>query len=284
MVDEGGAVLVEIAEFTMIRVRDKSLLGGANGPSAPASPAAGGPSRPQPTANSILAIGLRDGIRTAEGAEALERILLWGTGPQVVVSPQSLAALIRQLRAPVESAPPAAAPVPSKDVTPLESALSEHEAIREAAAAVHGDHLLAYVVYDPLHTLTVSELRRHLRGVVPEELVPQTIIELDALPRTAAGALDRGALPNPFGAEEAVIVPRTAMERTIGDLWQELLGVAQVGVHDNFFDIGGHSLLSVRFISRLDKKAGVRLQHEHVVVNTLEQLASKCDRMVADRK
>jgi len=284
IMDAQGSVVVDIREFTMIRVRDKALLSGGGTPTSPGPKAVGAPSRPQPTANSILSVGLRDGIRTAEGADALERILASGTGPQVVVSPQNLAALIAQLRGPAEAAPAAEAAAPSKDVAPLESALAAHDAVREAAAAVHGDHLLAYVVYQSDQTLTVSELRRHLRAVVPEDLVPQTIIELDVLPRTEAGVLDRAALPNPFGVEEAIVAPRSEMERTIAGLWQELLGVAQVGVHDNFFDIGGHSLLSVRFISRLDKKVGVRLQHEHVVVNTLEQLAAKCERLAADRQ
>ena len=69
-------------------------------------------------------------------------------------------------------------------------------------------------------------------------------------------------------------------EKLIADLWKDLLGVGTVGVLDNFFDIGGHSLLSMRLIARLDKKTGVRLQHEHVVVNTLRQLAAKCDQML----
>jgi acyl carrier protein len=123
-----------------------------------------------------------------------------------------------------------------------------------------------------------------LRANVPEDLVPQTFVELEALPRSAAGAIDRTRLPNPFAAEEAAIAPRSEMERTIAALWQELLGVERIGVHDNFFDIGGHSLLSVRLISRLDKKIGVRLQHEHVVVNTLEQLAAKCEQILATPK
>jgi len=281
VLDPQGNTLVEIVEFTMIRVRDKSLLA-AGGSAVPADRSyATLPGRPQPTANSILSIGLKDGIRTAEGADALERILAARAGPRVAVSPQDLDALIFQLRTPAEPPAATAPAAPGRDVTPLEEALIAHEAIREAAAAVPGEHLLAYVVYSPDHSLTVSELRRHLRAVVPEELVPQTILELDSLPKNAAGGLDRGALPNPFGAEEAAIAPRTEMERSIAGLWQDLLGVSEIGVHDNFFDIGGHSLLSVRFISRLDKKCGVRLLHEHVVVSTLEQLAAKCERMAA---
>jgi hypothetical protein len=288
--DSQGRVLVDVSEFTMIRVRDKALLAAAasGGSESTAGPApAGELHKPQATANPILTLGLRDGIRPEEGADALARILAAGAGPQVVVSPQDLAALVAHLRAPAErpaSGSPAsatgAAAAPARDVSALEAALASHQAVREAAAAAHGERVLAYVAYHPEHSITVSELRRHVRGLVSEDLVPQTVIELDALPRAADGEIDRAALPNPFAAEEAAPVgPRTQMEQTIAALWQDLLGVESVGVHDNFFDIGGHSLLSVRFIMRLDKKIGVRLLHEHVVVNTLEQIAAKCAQM-----
>jgi acyl transferase domain-containing protein len=288
--DSQGRVLVEVSEFTMIRVRDKALLAAAasgGGESATNAAPAGELHKPQATANPILTLGLRDGIRPDEGADALARILAAGAGPQVVVSPQDLAALVAHLRAPAErpanATPPTATALPARDVSALEAALASHEAVREAAAAAHGERVLAYVAYHPEHSITVSELRRHVRGLVNEDLVPQTVIELDALPRRADGGLDRAALPNPFAAEEVGPVgPRTEMERTIAALWQDLLGVDAVGVHDNFFDIGGHSLLSVRFIMRLDKKIGVRLLHEHVVVNTLEQLAAKCGQMRGD--
>ncbi|NOT08100.1 MAG: SDR family NAD(P)-dependent oxidoreductase [Gemmatimonadales bacterium] len=285
VMDELGTVLVDVTDFTMMRVRDKSML---SRPVAAAIPAARGeaaPSAPHPTANTILAVSLRDGIRPAEGALALERILAAGAGPQIVVSPQDLVALVAELRrgaqAPASAVPPAR---PERDLSALEAGLATHEAVREAAAAAYGDRIVAYVVYTPDHSPTVSELRRHVRGIVAEDLVPQTFVELEAVPRTPTGSIDRAALPNPFGHEQQTILPRTEMERTIAALWQELLGIDQVGVHDNFFDVGGHSLLSVRFISRLDKRAGVRLQHEHIVVNTLEQLAAKSEAMLAGAK
>ncbi len=292
--DEQGNVLVRIDDFTMIRVHDKTLLAAvpvakalidAARDTTPSSTEAVA-SRPHATANNILSLGLRDGIRVAEGADVLLRLLDAAAGPQIVVSPQDLSALITHLRAPSTPAAPSvsagatALGAPGKDVAPLEAALQSHEAVREAAAAAHGERILAFVVYDPDHSITVSELRRHVRAAVSEDLVPQTFIELDALPRDANGEVDRSALPNPFAAEQAAVGPRTEMERTIAALWQELLGLDAVGVHDNFFDIGGHSLLSVRFISRLDKKIHVRLLHEHVVVNTLEQLATKCASML----
>ena len=279
--DADGTVLVEVAEFSMIRVRDKALLAA---PAANAAPAAAAePARAQATANHVLELGLRDGIRNDEGAEVLTRVLAAGAVPQIVVSPQDLGAMVAKLREPANAAPAAGAPAaaaPARDVSVLEAALRSHKAVREAAASAHGERIVAYVVYDPDHSITVSELRRHVRAAVPDDLVPQTFVELDALPRTAGGELDRAALPSPFAEERAAVAPRTPTEQAIGTLWQELLGAASVGVHDNFFDIGGHSLLSVRFISRLHKKLGVRLLHEHVVVNTLEQLAVKCDQLL----
>lgn len=280
--DADGRVLVEVAEFTMIRVRDKALLGAAPAANPAATPTAE-PARAHATANHVLELGLRDGIRNDEGAEVLARLLASGAAPQIVVSPQHLGAMVAKLREPAgEPATSAGAPVaaaPVRDVSALEAALQSHEAVREAAASAHGERIVAYVVYVPDHSITVSELRRHVRAAVPDDLVPQTFVELDMLPRLPDGALDRASLPSPFAEERAAVAPRTPTELAIGALWQELLGAAAVGVHDNFFDIGGHSLLSVRFISRLHKKLGVRLLHEHVVVSTLEQLAAKCEQM-----
>ncbi len=280
--DADGRVLVEVAEFTMIRVRDKALLGAAPAANAVATPATE-PARAHATANHVLELGLRDGIRNDEGAEILERVLAAGAAPQIVVSPQQLCAMVAKLREPAGSAAAGAgapeAAAPARDLSALETALQSHEAVREAAASAHGERIVAYVVYDPDYSVTVSELRRHVRAAVPDDLVPQTFVELDTLPRLPDGTLDRSSLPSPFAEERAAVAPRTPSEQAIGALWQELLGATSVGVHDNFFDIGGHSLLSVRFISRLYKKLGVRLLHEHVVVSTLEQLAAKCEQV-----
>jgi hypothetical protein len=131
-------------------------------------------------------------------------------------------------------------------------------------------------VYRPGESCTVSELRRFLRGRLPDDLVPQTFVDVDGLPRTGSGAVDQAALPNPFGTVTEIAVPTTPAERAIADLWSNLLGVTQFGLHDNFFDVGGHSLLSARFISRVHKQLGVRLQHADIVTSTLQQLAAKC--------
>ena len=101
--DDSGRVVVDVRDFTMIRVRDKGLLARSEAAS-PARAAAHAAAKPRATANNVLAVGQRDGILSDEGAEVLERVLEWGAGPQMVVSPQDLTALIAQLRAPVQAA------------------------------------------------------------------------------------------------------------------------------------------------------------------------------------
>lgn len=101
--NEHGQVVVDIRDFTMIRVRDKALLA-RSASATPARAATHAPAKPRATANNILSVGMRDGILSDEGAEVLERVLEWGAGPQMVVSPQDLIALMAQLRAPAQAA------------------------------------------------------------------------------------------------------------------------------------------------------------------------------------
>jgi hypothetical protein len=165
----------------------------------------------------------------------------------------------------------------------IEAALRAHEAIRESAAVAKEDRpgeirILAYVCYHDGQSPTVSELRRYLRKALPEALVPANIVELDALPKDPAGRLLRGELPDPFAPEDAYVAPRTEMERTITGIYQEALGIERVGVHDNFFDIGGHSLLALRVVNKIAKLTGVRLNQPTIVLQTVEQIAAECER------
>ncbi len=288
ILDGEGRVVVDIEEFIMIRVRDKALLAVPAAEEGVASHGEPGSGRPQATANNILTVSLEAGIRPEEGMTALELVLAHAAVPQTVVSTQRLDALIDLLRTPVQpevSSPRRASAEPRRDLSPVEAALTEHEAVAEAAAREFeerpGDwRLIAYVVYDPEEDATVSELRRHIRRNLSDDFVPHAFIELEAIPRSPDGSIDHSALESPFAGADDLVEPRTPSERAIAALWQKLLGVDTIGVYDNFFDIGGHSLLSMRLISQVDKQLGVRLQHEHIVINTLEQLAAKCDQQL----
>ncbi|MBS2032787.1 MAG: non-ribosomal peptide synthetase, partial [Deltaproteobacteria bacterium] len=97
-----------------------------------------------------------------------------------------------------------------------------------------------------------------------------------ALPLTPNGKVDRKRLPAPFASriEKVRLEPRTVAEALMASIWRDTLRVEHVGVHDNFFDLGGHSLLSLQVIARVEKETGVQLSPRVLLLNTLEQAAA----------
>ncbi len=133
---------------------------------------------------------------------------------------------------------------------------------------------------------TTTELRRALRERVPGGPVPASFVVLDALPRAGDGGVDRDALLGlgGAGARSAVDVePRTPSERLLATLFREALGIDKVTVRDNFFDLGGHSLLSIRVLARLEKATGFRLDPRDMIFQSLGQIAAACDERRAVR-
>jgi amino acid adenylation domain-containing protein len=115
---------------------------------------------------------------------------------------------------------------------------------------------------DARHRLTRA-LREYLRQRLPDHMVPAYIVLLDALPLTPNGKVDRRSLPSPaevpVAPENGFVAPRTHVERQIAHVWQDVLGIETVGVHDNFFDLGGHSLLMVRVHGHVCEALGADL-------------------------
>ncbi|MFI6638492.1 amino acid adenylation domain-containing protein [Streptomyces sp. NPDC050504] len=107
----------------------------------------------------------------------------------------------------------------------------------------------------------LAALRQALRESLPEFMVPATLTALDRLPLTTNGKVDRGALPAPARRDPAapVLPPRDVLELRMARIWQRVLGSAEVGVRDNFFDLGGHSLRAVRLMEEIDRELGVRV-------------------------
>ncbi|MFF3839052.1 amino acid adenylation domain-containing protein [Streptomyces sp. NPDC001930] len=148
----------------------------------------------------------------------------------------------------------------------IEAALTAHPAVGRAAVLVRdGRRLIAYAVPHPAAgqrsaaAPQAGELREHLALRLPAFMVPDAIVLLDTLPLTANGKLDAAALPDPepVGAADAYLAPRTEAEVLVVELWQEVLGVPKVGVLDDFLALGGDSLLVTRVAARIRADVGL---------------------------
>ncbi|GHF24625.1 hypothetical protein GCM10010218_01480 [Streptomyces mashuensis] len=170
----------------------------------------------------------------------------------------------------------------------IETTLVRHEAVREAVVVAHQDagghrRLVAYVVAG--RDLTTAELRDHLARTLPDYMVPAVFVTLDALPLSPTGKVDRRALPAPEVRAELLgeehVAPRDATEEALAAVWAEVLGVERVGVHDNFFALGGDSILSIQVVSRA-RQAGLHLTSKmlflHQTVAALAEVVGEAER------
>jgi len=153
----------------------------------------------------------------------------------------------------------------------IEAVLREHFLVANAVVIVREDtpgarRLVAYVVARDDHKGQAGsdQLKEHLRGKLPEYMVPEMLIELEEIPLTPNGKLDRKSLPKPGAArvKKEYIAPRTEVEEVLAMVWADLLHVERVGIEDNFFELGGHSLLATQLIARVAQifKVNVPLQ------------------------
>ncbi|CAM02313.1 non-ribosomal peptide synthase protein (TIGR01720 family)/amino acid adenylation domain-containing protein [Saccharopolyspora erythraea NRRL 2338] len=133
----------------------------------------------------------------------------------------------------------------------VEAALVAHPAVRQAVVvADEGSRLIGYVV--PEGQVDTAELRTHVSGLLPEHMVPAAVVELDRIPLSPNGKVDRRALPAPdWSAMTGDDRPATAQQRALAELFAEVLGLPEVGVHDGFFALGGHSMAAMRLLGAI---------------------------------
>ena len=169
----------------------------------------------------------------------------------------------------------------------IEARLSEHALVSEVAVVAREDvsgekRLVAYyVVAEDATAIDAEQLRSHLLSALPEYMVPAAYVVLESLPLTANGKVDRRALPAPDDtaySRSEYEVPRGEVEQTLARIWSEALGVERIGRHDNFFALGGHSLLMVRVIDRM-RAAGLHADVRMLfTASTLMELAGAVGR------
>jgi aspartate racemase len=147
----------------------------------------------------------------------------------------------------------------------IEAALGRHPQVTQAVAVVREDvpgdrRLTAYVAAKDGVKPEAQSLREFLRQELPKYMVPATFVPMEAFPLTSSGKIDRRALPAPehCGAAPALprVAPRNEVETRLAEIWGEVLGRERVGVQDNFFDLGGHSLVAVQLVARIEKTFG----------------------------
>ena len=167
----------------------------------------------------------------------------------------------------------------------IESVLRQRSEVRDVVVVAREDRpgdrrLVAYVVADHRAPVSLDALRATVREQLPDVMVPAAFVLVDALPVTASGKLDRKALPAPEqpSPEPGSSAALTDTERAIAAIWSDVLGVDHVGVRDDFFELGGNSLLVVQVSSRIRGELGVEIaQQELFEAPTVAELAAKVD-------
>lgn len=268
--DRTGTIALRVDGFTMRRIPDVNSFRRA----LPASSS---------DIDSALKRTLELGIDNREGTDALLHIIEHGLGPQTAVSPYRLSYLQSELLQPlaveraVQQEPMFDADADDRIIA-IEAALHDCPAIEKVIVRAFRNEtdecrFVAFFLPNFDSFVTQGELRRYAREQLAEELVPQQWVEVDEFTVDAHGAIDRKVLLDPLAPRDNYLAPRTTVEKGLARIWHDALGVERVGLGDNFFDLGGHSLLSTRVIVQIYKKFGVRLDQATMVLHTLEQVS-----------
>jgi amino acid adenylation domain-containing protein len=164
----------------------------------------------------------------------------------------------------------------------IEAVLSQHPAIKQAVVIVREDipgdkRLVAYLTAENENAPASRELRNLLHEKLPPYMLPAAYVTLENFPLTPNGKVDRRALPAPVQSnadvQKNIQPPSTPNELIIATAWQKALNMSQVGVYDNFFDLGGHSLLGMQVVADIQEKTGIRIEPAYLRFESLGQLA-----------
>ncbi|MBH5143900.1 amino acid adenylation domain-containing protein, partial [Rhodococcus erythropolis] len=170
----------------------------------------------------------------------------------------------------------------------IESVLSALDAVSVAIVVLHhddllGDRLVGYVVPAPGFVVETAAVRRAAGERLPEYMVPASVMVIDAVPLNASGKVDRKALPSPIFEVRAFRAPESSVEQTVAQVFSDVLGVPQVGLDDDFFELGGNSLVATRVSARLGSTLNTTLAVRTIFeASTVESLAASLSSHIGD--
>ncbi|MCF3572346.1 amino acid adenylation domain-containing protein [Planktothrix agardhii 1806] len=168
----------------------------------------------------------------------------------------------------------------------IESVLLEHPAVKEAIVNLHktenNQQLVAYVTGELIDDLS-QQLKQHLKTYLPDYMIPSQIIRLDEFPLTPNGKIDRQALPHPNHESHSLYeAPRNTIEQQLTEIWSLILEYEKISIHDNFFDLGGHSILAIKLLNEIQKSFNKELSLTSLFQNpTIAQLAQQLSQFEA---
>jgi len=167
----------------------------------------------------------------------------------------------------------------------IESRLLGHKDVKEVVIVIKRDgsgdkYITAYFVAN--RQMTVGELRGYLKSNLPEYMIPSYFVQLDVMPLTPNGKIDRKVLPEPKGLIDTGVeykAPRNELEQKLVELWQDILKVERIGINDNFFELGGHSLKAIILVARIQKELEVKIPLKEIFAkSTIKNLAQFIDK------
>jgi AMP-binding enzyme/Phosphopantetheine attachment site/AMP-binding enzyme C-terminal domain len=167
----------------------------------------------------------------------------------------------------------------------IDNVLCESQLVSAAATilfeAQEGDsRLVSYLVLNKGQS-SIADIRKRLRTQLPDYMVPQQFVVLDKIPVTPNGKLDRKSLPPPqqhtAARSGSVEAPQSATEQLLAGIWKDIIGCESISRTDNFFDLGGHSMLVIKAIARIEAKTGWRPSPRLFILETLAEIAAQCD-------
>ncbi|MCF3573232.1 non-ribosomal peptide synthetase [Planktothrix agardhii] len=172
----------------------------------------------------------------------------------------------------------------------IEALLASHPQIWETVVLVWDDtagdkRLVAYMVPQPEITIIIDEIRQFLKAKLPDYMVPNAFVILEALPLTTNGKIDRRALPPPnLDISDKYVAPSTPIEEILVNIWSEVLKVEKVGINDNFFELGGHSLLATQLVAQIRDRLKIELPLRQLFnTATLAELAQGIEQLKQEK-